>query len=77
MSAAHSGAASRVAFKGNVVTVTIPRAVSFDLQKIQKIQAELVSRLGHSACYSGFDILFQEEREFIVDPASLALRGLG
>ena len=60
-----------------VVTVTIPREVAFDLKKIQKIQADLVARLGHASCYSGFDILFRQEREFAVNPGSLDIHALG
>jgi len=56
-----------------LVTVTIPHDVGFDLKKIQKIQADLVARLGHASCYSGFDILFRQEREFAVNPGSLDL----
>lgn len=59
---------------GSTVTVTIPRSVSFDLKKIQRIQEELVTRLGHPGCYSGFDILFRTEREFSVNPESLKLQ---
>lgn len=55
------------------ITVNIPRDVGNDLAKIQKIQAALVSRLGHPACYSGFNILFQQEVEFVVNAASLEL----
>jgi len=56
---------------GHTITVTIPRSVGFDLKKIQKIQADLVARLGHAGCYSGFDILFRQEQEFVVNPESL------
>jgi hypothetical protein len=56
-----------------IITVTIPRDVGFDLKKIQKIQADLVTRLGHTGCYSGFDILFKQEQEFVVNAGSLAL----
>jgi hypothetical protein len=55
------------------ITVHIPRDVGNDLAKIQKIQQALVSRLGHPGCYSGFNILFQQEVEFAVNPASLEL----
>lgn len=55
------------------ITVHIPRDVGNDLAKIQKIQAALVSRLGHPGCYSGFNILFQQEVEFAVNAASLEL----
>jgi hypothetical protein len=64
-----------VALAGSTVTVTIPHDVGFDLKKIVRIQEELVSRLGHPGCYSGFDILFRHEREFAVNPKTLELQG--
>jgi hypothetical protein len=62
---------------GRQITVTIPHDVGFDLKKIQKIQADLVARLGHTGCYSGFDILFKQEQEFMVNPGSLDLHVSG
>lgn len=58
---------------GKVVTVTLPREVAFDLKKIQKIQEELVARLGHAGCYSGFDILFRQESDYLVDRKTMEL----
>jgi hypothetical protein len=62
---------------GRTVTVTIPRSVGQDLSKIVKIQKELVGRLGHQGCYSGFDILFRLESDFTVDAKSLELKLTG
>jgi hypothetical protein len=59
--------------RGRIVTVTVPREVAFDLKKIQKIQEEVVTRLGHSGCYSGFDVLFRMEQDYIVDRKSFEL----
>lgn len=60
-----------------VVTVTIPHDIGFDLKKIQKIQEDLVARLGHQGCYSGFDILFRLESDFIVNPKSQQIEAIG
>lgn len=58
------------------VTVTLPREVAFDLRKIQKIQEELLGRLGHPGCYSGWDILFRTEIDYSVNPKTLELQGI-
>jgi hypothetical protein len=65
------------ALNNRTVTVTIPREIAFDLKKIQRIQETLVGRLGHPGCYSGFDILFRQEVEFIADAKTLELRSAG
>ena len=61
---------------GTVVTIAIPREVGYDLKKIQKIQEELVGRLGHPGCYSGFDILFKIERSYTVNAKTLELKAI-
>ena len=66
----------KISRDGRTVTVTIPHEVGFDLRKIQEIQAALVARLGHPGCYSGRDILFQQEVEFSVDAKTLELRSV-
>ena len=60
--------------KGRLVTVTIPHDVGNDLNKILKIQKDLVGRLGHATCYSGFDILFQLESDITVNSKTLELQ---
>jgi hypothetical protein len=51
----------------NVVRVSVPADVYFNLDKIQKVQKDIFGRLGHLACYSGFDVRFDLERHFRVD----------
>jgi hypothetical protein len=51
----------------NVVRVTVPTEVYFDLDKIQRITKDILGRLGHLACYSGWDIRLDLERNFVVD----------
>lgn len=52
---------------GNVVRVSIPAEVHNDLAKFQKIQKELLGKLGCLACCSGWDIRFNVQRQFILD----------
>jgi hypothetical protein len=51
----------------NVVRVSVPTEVYFNLDKIQKVQKEILGRLGHLACYSGWDIRLDLEKNFVVD----------
>ena len=57
-----------------LVTVTLPGNVGNDLKKVLKIQKDLLGRLGHPNCYSGFDILFRQESDWSVDPKTLDLQ---
>ena len=57
-----------------VVRVTIPAEAAFKLDKLQKIVANTVARLGCPQCHSGRDILFQTESELIVNPETLEVR---
>jgi hypothetical protein len=51
----------------NVVRVTLPTEVYYNLDKLQKVQKEILGRLGHAMCYSGFDIRWDHEKYFVVD----------
>jgi hypothetical protein len=51
----------------NVVRVSVPVEAYFSLDKIQKIQKDILGRLGCMACCSGWDIRFDLERQFMVD----------
>ncbi len=51
----------------NVVRVTLPAKVAFDLKSFQKVQASILDRLGCPACCSGYDIRFDITRRFLVD----------
>lgn len=52
---------------GNVVRVSIPSEVHNDLAKFQKIQKELLGKLGCLGCCSGWDIRFNVQRQFVLD----------
>ena len=47
-----------------VVQVTIPAKVAFDLKSMQKVTSEVLERLGHDQCHSGWDIRFAIENRF-------------
>lgn len=49
------------------VRVTIPAKVAFDIDALFEVQRSVFERLGHPACYSGADIRFMLERDFLVD----------
>ena len=67
----------RVEFQGpRVVRVSVPAKVLNDLESIQRVQADVLGRLGCQACCSGFDIRFDVARQFLVDE-ELQVRPLG
>lgn len=53
--------------RANVVHVSIPAEVAFDLERFQKVQTDILGKLGCMACCSGWDIRFDIARRFIVD----------
>jgi hypothetical protein len=55
------------------VHVTLPAEVAFDLEKFQKVQGDILGKLGCMACCSGWDIKYDVQRRFIAD-ASLEVR---
>jgi hypothetical protein len=55
------------------VRVVIPASVAYDLGKFQKSLVNLAERLGCRPCLSGADCTFQIERDFVINPASLAV----
>ena len=68
--------AASISRSNQTVTVTVPREVAYDLRKIQKIQEDLLGRLGHPGCYSGWDILFRTEIDYSVNAKTLELQGV-
>lgn len=61
---------------GNLVRVSIPAKVAFDLKSIQRVTAQVLGQLGCEACHSGYDIRFDVVRDFIVDE-KLGVRAVG
>lgn len=66
-SAARKAAGSLPAPEDRVVHVRIPRNVAFDLRRFQRVQTDILGRLGCQACCSGFDIRWDFVRGFAVD----------
>lgn len=60
----------------NVVHVTIPSSVAFNLEKIQQIQKNVLGRLGCQACCSGFDIRFIQEMDFKFNEKAELVQGI-
>jgi len=50
-----------------VVSVAIPAKVAYDLKSMRKITADVLERLGHEQCHSGWDIRFEIENRFRFD----------
>jgi hypothetical protein len=59
--------ASKAAGNANVVRVSLPAAAYFELDRFQKIQKDILGRLGCLACCSGWDIRWDLQRRFQVD----------
>jgi hypothetical protein len=59
--------ALRAAGASNVVRVSLPAEVAFNLDRFQKVQADIFERLGHPHCVSGWDVRFDLVRQFVVD----------
>jgi hypothetical protein len=63
---------SATAFYGTsdrVVNVTVSAKTAFDLDAIQQVERSLFEILGHSMCYSGWDIRFDLQRDYYVNDA--------
>jgi hypothetical protein len=52
-----------------LATATLPANVGNNLEQIRGVVADIAGRLGCSGCCSGFDILFQQELDFVVNEA--------
>lgn len=53
--------------QANVVRVSIPSEIHSDLAKFQRVQKEILGKLGCPACCSGWDIRFNVQKQFLVD----------
>jgi hypothetical protein len=59
-----------------VVNVYVSREVNFDLQKMQKITADVLNRLGCGGCHSGRILHFRTLEDFVVNPKTLEVNEL-
>ena len=60
-----------------VVRINISSEVAYDLDKMQKITAEVLSRIGCGGCHSGRILDFVHLDEFVVNPETLEVRNIG
>ena len=49
------------------VGVSLPGRVAYNLGDIQKVVAEVAGKLGHTACFSGFDLAFGIEEQLVLN----------
>ena len=59
------------------IRTVVPSDVLFSLDKMQRVTANLLGRLGCPTCHSGFDIRFVRETDFLVNAKTLDVHGLG
>jgi hypothetical protein len=53
------------------IRVYVPSAVTYDLNKMNTITANILKQLGCLGCHSGWLLEFQSITQFAVDPATL------
>ena len=58
-------------------SATIHLSAPTDLDHAQKILAQVLGKLGCGRCFSGFDIRFNEIREFVVNPKTFEVNEFG
>lgn len=58
------------------IRIVVPAEVAFDLGKFTKALGGLAERLGCRACLSGVDCTFHIERNFVINPATLAVESI-
>jgi hypothetical protein len=60
---------SSLALSSNVIRVTVPANVANDLDLFAKMLKNLGDRIGCKPCISGAACFFENERDFVVNPA--------
>jgi hypothetical protein len=55
------------AVQATPIRVSLPADVAYDFNKFQKVQKDILGRLGCLACCSGWDIRWDIFRDFRVD----------
>lgn len=51
----------------NVIRVSLPASAYYDLDAFQRVQKDILGRLGCMACCSGWDIRWDLQRRFLVN----------
>jgi hypothetical protein len=57
--------------RGQIVRISLPAEVAFDLGNLKKSLRSIAERLGCPKCMSGRDCLFSMERNFVIDLKSI------
>jgi hypothetical protein len=60
--------------RGDRVRIFVPRDVSFDLEKMNKITAVVLSKIGCGGCHSGRILDFMALEDFVVNPDTLEVQ---
>ena len=61
---------------GRPVNIYVPRDIAFDLQKMTRITAQVLGRLGCGQCHSGRILNFHTLEDFVVNPKTLEVEDL-
>jgi hypothetical protein len=56
------------------VKIYVDRDITFDLEKMQKITAQVLDRLGCGGCHSGRILDFVHLDQFVVNPETLEIQ---
>jgi hypothetical protein len=57
--------------RAGVVRINVPMSVAYDLEKMQKVTASVLEKLGCGGCHSGRVLDFVHIDEFVVNPSTL------
>lgn len=57
----------RASQRANTVHVSLPPSAYYNLDQFQRVQKDILGRLGCLACCSGWDIRYDIQRQFTVD----------
>jgi hypothetical protein len=57
--------------RAGVVRVNVPMSVAYDLEKMRKVTASVLEKLGCGGCHSGRVLDFVHIDEFVVNPSTL------
>jgi len=57
--------------QARTVNIYVSRDIAFDLDKLNKVTAKVLGRLGCTGCHSGRYLLYHTLEDFIVNPKTL------
>lgn len=65
------GSLSRAPAVSKTVRIHVPSEVAYDLEKMQKVTASVLGKLGCGGCHSGHVLEFIHLRDFVINPKTL------